>query len=55
MFIRKVEPVLSTSFHMNKEREKQNEEKKKMLLYKKYLLEEMKKIEGKGIHFDKKI
>ena len=48
MEIRKVEPVLKTTLDLKKEREKQNEEKRRALLEKKRLLEEMKKMEGKG-------
>ena len=55
MEIRKVEPVLKTSLDLKKDREKQNEEKRRALLEKKRLLEELKKLEGKGTRFDKRI
>ena len=55
MEIRRVEPVLKTTVDLKKDREKQNEEKRQALLQKKKLLEEMKKMEGKGIKFDKRI
>ena len=43
MQIRKVEPVYHSSFNMNKEREKQNEQRRQALLLKKAVLEQMKK------------
>ena len=55
MEIRKVEPVLKTSLDLKKDREKQNEEKRRALLEKKRLLEELEKLEGKGTRFDKRI
>ena len=55
MEIRRVEPVLKTTVDLKKDREKQNEEKRQALLQKKKLLEEMKKMEGKGTKFDKRI
>jgi len=55
MDIRRVEPVLKTTLDLKKDKEKQNEEKRQALLQKKKLLEEMKKIEGKGLHIDKRI
>ena len=55
MEIRKVEPVLKTTLDLKKDREKQNEEKRRALLEKKRLLEEIKRVEGKGTKFDKRI
>ena len=49
MQIRRVEPVFHTSFNMNKEREKQNEQRRQALLLKKAVLEEMKK-QQESIH-----
>ncbi len=43
MNIRKIEPVMRTSFNMNKDREKQNEERRKALLLKKAIIEEKKR------------
>ncbi len=39
----KVQPVMRTSFNMNKDREKQNEERRKALLLKKAIIEEKKR------------
>jgi len=55
MEIRKVEPVLKTTLDLKKDKEKQNEEKRRALLEKKRLLEEIKKLEGKGTKFDRRI
>ncbi len=55
MEIRKVEPVLKTTLDLKKDKEKQNEEKRRALLEKKRLLEEIKKLEGKGAKFDRRI
>ncbi len=55
MNIRKIEPVYKTSFDMKKDRERQNEEKRQLLLQKKRLIEEARKLKGVGTHIDLKI
>lgn len=50
MEIRRVEPVYKSVLDLKKDKEKQNEEKRKALLFKKALLEEIKKCESnKGL------
>ena len=43
MEIRKVEPIYKSSFNLNKDREKQNEEKRRLLLLKKMMIKALEK------------